>query len=44
MASPVMAIGINDGLYLINQLNQIACVVVDDRERAYTSKGISINN
>ena len=42
MASPVMSIGINAGLYLINQLNQIACVIIDDHDRIYTSKGINL--
>jgi thiamine biosynthesis lipoprotein len=42
MASPMISIGINAGMYLINQLNQIACVIVDDQNRVYTSKGVSI--
>ena len=44
MATPVMSIGINAGLYLINQLNQMACIIVDDRERVYSSKDINILN
>lgn len=44
MANPVMSIGINAGLYLINQLNQIACVIVDDHNRIYTSKGVQAAN
>jgi thiamine biosynthesis lipoprotein len=44
MATPVMSIGINAGLYLINQLNQIACVIIDDHDRVYTSKDVSIAN
>jgi len=43
MATPLMSIGINAGLYLINQLNQMACIIVDDHERLYTSRDISIN-
>lgn len=43
MATPVLAIGINAGLYLINQLNQVAAVIIDDHDRVYTSKNISIN-
>jgi len=43
MATPVMSIGVNAGLYLINQLNQMACIIVDDHERLYTSRDISIN-
>jgi len=44
MATPVMSIGINAGLYLINKLNQLACIIVDDHNRVYTSKDISITN
>jgi thiamine biosynthesis lipoprotein len=42
MATPVMTIGINAGIYLINQLNQIGCVIIDDHNRVYPSKGITI--
>ena len=42
MASPIMSIGINNGLYLINQLNQMGCVIIDDHNRVYTSKDIHI--
>lgn len=42
MATPVINIGVNSGMYLINQLNQIACVIIDDQNRVYTSKDISI--
>jgi thiamine biosynthesis lipoprotein len=44
MATPLMSIGINAGLYLINQLNQIACIIVDDHDRVYTSKDVKVNN
>ncbi|MBB3057139.1 FAD:protein FMN transferase [Mucilaginibacter gotjawali] len=44
MATPVMSIGINAGLYLINQLNQMACIIIDDHERVYSSKDISTLN
>ncbi len=44
MATPVMSIGINAGLYLINKLNQLACIIVDDHNRVYTSKDINITN
>lgn len=43
MASPVLSMGINAGLYLINQLNQVAAVIIDDHDRVYSSKNISIN-
>jgi thiamine biosynthesis lipoprotein len=42
MANPLMTIGVNAGMYLINKLNQIACVIIDDHNRIYTSKGINI--
>lgn len=42
MATPVMTIGINAGVYLINKLNQIGCVIIDDQNRVYPSKGISL--
>jgi len=44
LATPVMSIGINAGLYLINKLNQLACIIVDDHDRIYTSKDISLTN
>lgn len=44
MATPVMSIGINAGLYLINQLNQMGCIIVDDQERVYTSRHVSLTN
>jgi FAD:protein FMN transferase len=42
MATPIMAIGINGGLYLVSQLNQIGCIIVDDHNRVYTSRDILI--
>lgn len=41
MATPVMTMGVNAGLYLINKLQQLACVIIDDHDRVYTSKEIS---
>ncbi len=41
MATPVMSMGVNAGLYLINQLQQLACVIIDDCNRVYTSKEIN---
>lgn len=42
MTGPMFGMGINTGLYLINKLNQIACIAVDDHERVYTSKHITL--
>jgi len=41
LTGPVMAMGVNASLYLVNQLNQIACIMVDDHNRVYASKGIN---
>jgi thiamine biosynthesis lipoprotein len=41
MATPVMSMGVNAGLYLINQLQQMACVIIDDHNRVYTSKEVN---
>jgi thiamine biosynthesis lipoprotein len=40
LTSPLMAMGINAGLYLVNCLNQVGCVITDDQNRVYTSKGV----
>lgn len=40
MATPVMTMGVNAGLYLINQLQQLACFIIDDQDRVYTSKEV----
>jgi thiamine biosynthesis lipoprotein len=41
IASPIMSMGINAGLYMINQLNQVACVIIDDHGRIYNSKDVN---
>lgn len=41
MATPIMLMGVNAGLYMINQLQQLACVIIDDLDRIYTSKEIN---
>lgn len=42
MATPVMVMGVRAGLSLINQLKNMACIIVDDTGQLYTSKNISI--
>jgi thiamine biosynthesis lipoprotein len=42
MATPVMIMGIRTGLDLINQMKQIACIIVDDNNNIYTSKNIHL--
>ncbi len=42
MATPVMVMGIKVGLNLINQMQQIACIIIDEQNKLYTSKNIRI--
>ncbi|MBD1393043.1 FAD:protein FMN transferase [Mucilaginibacter glaciei] len=42
MATPVTVMGVKVGLDLVNQLQQIACVVITDNNCLYTSKNINI--
>ena len=42
MATPVMVMGIKAGLHLINQVKDIACIIVDDDGVVHTSKNIHI--
>lgn len=44
MATPVMVMGVKVGLDLINQLQQIACVIIDEDNQVHTSKNINIKN
>ena len=41
MATPVMIMGISNGLDLINQLKQVECIIIDDDNKIYTSKNIN---
>ena len=40
MATPVMIMGIEAGLYMINQMKDIEAVLIDDYNRVYISKNI----
>ncbi|GAA4295827.1 FAD:protein FMN transferase [Nibribacter koreensis] len=42
MATPVMVMGVKVGLELINQMRDIACLVVDDDNRVHCSKNIRV--
>ena len=42
MATPVTVMGTRVGLDLINQMNSIACIIVDDNNTIHHSKNISI--
>lgn len=40
MAAPVLVMGVKLSLNLFNRLNQLVCVIVNDRKKVYTSKSI----
>ena len=42
MATPVMVMGVRAGLNLINQMKNIACIVIGDNNKLYTSHNIKI--
>jgi thiamine biosynthesis lipoprotein len=42
MSAPVMIMGTKLGLNLFNKLNQLVCVIVNNRKKVYTSKSISM--
>lgn len=42
MATPIAVMGINAGLYLINQMPDLHCIIIDDHNKVYTSKNIHL--
>jgi FAD:protein FMN transferase len=42
LATPVTVMGVKVGLDLINQIKGIACVIIDDNDKMFTSKNINI--
>jgi thiamine biosynthesis lipoprotein len=42
MATPVMIMGIKVGLNMVNQIKVLACIIVDDNDKIYTSKNINL--
>jgi thiamine biosynthesis lipoprotein len=42
MATPVMVMGVQAGLHLINQIHDLECIIVDDNNNIYSSKNIRI--
>jgi FAD:protein FMN transferase len=43
MATPITVLGVDAGLGLINQMQQIACIIIDDNNTIYTSNNINIS-
>lgn len=44
LATPVMVLGSQVGLDLINQLHGVACVIVDENDNIYTSNNINVKS
>lgn len=42
LATPIVVMGVEVGLNLINQLQHVACIIIDDDDRMYASKNINI--
>jgi thiamine biosynthesis lipoprotein len=42
LATPILVMGVEVGLDLINQLNNVACVLIDDDDQVHASKNINI--
>lgn len=43
LATPVTVMGVEVGLNLINQLNNVGCIIIDDENKLYTSRNIKIS-
>jgi len=43
LATPVMVMGVKVGMDMINQMKNIACIIIDDNDNAYTSNNIKIS-
>ena len=42
LATPVVVMGVKVGLELINQIKQVACVIIDDDDQVFTSNNINV--
>ncbi len=42
MATPICVMGIGAGLYLVNQIPDLHCIIIDDQNTVYTSKHIHL--
>ena len=42
MTTPVMVMGVKAGIQLIDQINYLACIIVDDDNKIYTTKNIRL--
>lgn len=44
MATPVSIMGIDAALNMVNQINQLECIIIDDQDRIYSSQNINLKN
>lgn len=44
MATPVTVMGVEAGLHLVNQMKGMACIIIDDNNKIYTSNNIKLRN
>ena len=42
LATPVVVMGVKVGLELINQIKHVACIIIDDNDKLYTSDNINV--
>lgn len=42
MATPVMIMGVKVGIDMVNQVKNLACIIVDDNDKVHTSKNIHL--
>jgi thiamine biosynthesis lipoprotein len=42
LATPITVMGVKAGIYMMNQLKNVACVIIDDNNKIYTTQNISI--
>lgn len=42
MATPIAVMGIKAGLFLIDQIPELYCIIIDDNNKIYTSKNINL--
>jgi FAD:protein FMN transferase len=43
LTTPIMVMGVKIGLSLINQMKQIACIIIDEQNKLYTSDNINVS-
>ncbi|RYY62561.1 MAG: FAD:protein FMN transferase, partial [Chitinophagaceae bacterium] len=42
MATPVTIMGVRAGIGLVNQVEHLACIMIDDNNKVFTSKNINL--